>query len=688
MSIETRPALSPADLVQSLKQAWRDGAPPDAAGILHEHQELLAHKSLVIDLAYEEYCLREQAGRTPETEAFVRELPAFRSEIREVIRGHRALGDHPELFDPADTHWPEPGESVEGFAVVRELGRGAFARAYLAEDPATGGRPVVIKLSPMPSGEAKTLGPIRHPHVAEVLSARRTNGLSVLCLRYVGAATLRDVVAFAFDRAPAPPTARTILDAIDRLGAGLPAVDSVTSVFRPRASYADAVAAIAIRLSDALAYLHGRGITHGDLKPSNILLGPGGHPYLIDFNLAGPVDDSLPRFGGTLPYMAPERIRHLLNQPTNPAPADRADVYAFGAVLFEAITGTVPFEPMQSVDLKAIAADLLARQLAGAPRPTIATVPGPVARLVARCLDPDPLRRPSAISFRRELERFTRRRSRKAWISASVIAVLGTGAAAASYATRPPAPEPERTPPTIVVVAPAEPTTPEQFIARGLTSLDAGDQRAAAIDFRKAYQLRQDGRSAAMLGYAQSRSGHHADAVDLYRAAVSQYDLREAWIFNNLAYALWHESPTVRELDIAIDYATAALELNQGLAAAHLNRAMARYHRDFDPRTSTLRDPEPCVADILAGLENAPRSIDIHFKAAGILSAAGPVHYDRAVTCLRRAVELGYPNTGLAQNRAFRNRLTDRADFGEILTLAPGTIAADNTNPFLAHPSP
>src|SRR5690242_9451981 len=229
--------LAPVELASALKRAWRDGAAPDVLGALRDHPELLRHRTLVVDLAYEEYCLREEAGRPPPTESFCRDLPAFRSDVREVIRGHRALVDHPELLDPVAVRWPEPGEAFEGFRVVRELGRGAFARAYLAIDPDTGNRPVVLKLSPTTSDEARTLGPVRHPHVAEVLWARRANGVSAICMRFVGAATLRDVVAAAYEARTEPPTARTVLAAIDTAGQGLPAAEPVPTVVRARKSY-------------------------------------------------------------------------------------------------------------------------------------------------------------------------------------------------------------------------------------------------------------------------------------------------------------------------------------------------------------------------------------------------------------------------------------------------------------------
>ena len=83
-----------------------------------------------------------------------------------------------------------------------------------------------------------------------------------------------------------------------------------------RSSYDQAIAWIGARLGEALDYAFSRGVVHGDVKPSNILLSADGNPRLLDFNLArdssglaptSPVKD----LGGTLAYMAPERLRAL-----------------------------------------------------------------------------------------------------------------------------------------------------------------------------------------------------------------------------------------------------------------------------------------------------------------------------------------------------------------------------------------
>src|SRR5437763_272305 len=89
----------------------------------------------------------------------------------------------------------------------------ALKRAWRrGEPPDAAGRPVVLKLSPDPSGEARTLGPLHHPHVVGVHWARRARDLYAICMPFVGAATLQDAVA-AFDAsAGGPRSARALLD--------------------------------------------------------------------------------------------------------------------------------------------------------------------------------------------------------------------------------------------------------------------------------------------------------------------------------------------------------------------------------------------------------------------------------------------------------------------------------------------
>ncbi|MEV4604145.1 protein kinase [Amycolatopsis sp. NPDC049253] len=155
---------------------------------------------------------------------------------------------------------------------------------------------------------------------------------------------------------------------------------------------AEEVAAMAIRLADALVHLHGAGVTHRDLKPANILLGERG-PLIADFGIAHALDvtrvTATGTVVGTAAYMAPEQV---VGDPVGPA----ADVYALGLILLECLTGKLEYpgtmveaavarltrRPRIPAGLPAGLSDLLDRMTAREPgaRPTAAAVHAALTR--------------------------------------------------------------------------------------------------------------------------------------------------------------------------------------------------------------------------------------------------------------------------------------------------------------------
>jgi TolB-like protein len=144
------------------------------------------------------------------------------------------------------------------------------------------------------------------------------------------------------------------------------------------------------QLADALAHAHSRGVVHRDLKSANVMVTPEGQVKVLDFGLAKQMTSealaettmaqpSLTMPGvvaGTLAYMAPEQLRGR--------PADaRSDIWALGIVLYEMAAGRRPFEGKTGFELTAA---ILSQPLPPAP----ASVPGPVARVVERCLAKEP----------------------------------------------------------------------------------------------------------------------------------------------------------------------------------------------------------------------------------------------------------------------------------------------------------
>jgi serine/threonine protein kinase len=158
---------------------------------------------------------------------------------------------------------------------------------------------------------------------------------------------------------------------------------------------------VATQLADALAYLHHRGITHGDIKPGNVMV-PADRIKLLDFGLATARSARPPRplaspTRGTLAYMAPELFR-------GEAASSRSDLWALGVVLFEMLAGKKPFPGLYREAISyAVRHEPLPRIRAQA-----AAVPAAIERIVMRLLDKDPRRRYlSAAAVARDLRALT-----------------------------------------------------------------------------------------------------------------------------------------------------------------------------------------------------------------------------------------------------------------------------------------
>lgn len=276
-----------------------------------------------------------------------------------------------------------PGTTLGPYEIVAPLGAGGMGEVYRARD-ARLDRDVALKVlagdvASDPDRlarferEAKTIASLNHPHIVTIHSIEAAGGVRFLTMELIEGQSLDRIVG-----TDGVPLSR----ALD----------------------------LSIALADALAAAHDKGVVHRDLKPSNVMVTRDGRLKVLDFGLAkalaqpaalgetqaltmAPIS-SVGQVVGTVPYMAPEQVR-------GEAVDARADLFSFGILVYELVTGRRPFGGKTF-------ADVSSSILRDAPEPiqrTRSDLPRDLDRIVSRCLEKDRERRfQTAKDIRNELE--------------------------------------------------------------------------------------------------------------------------------------------------------------------------------------------------------------------------------------------------------------------------------------------
>ncbi|REJ89681.1 MAG: serine/threonine protein kinase [Planctomycetota bacterium] len=360
-------------------------------------------ESLPAELIYEEFQARRASGLAVEAEEFLQEYPQQAEAVRRLL----GLSDEfraTVVVDPneqAALDGVQPGERLDDFELLVELGRGAFAKVFLSRQISMQ-RLVAVKVSSDEGTEPQTLAQLDHDHIVRVYDQRvlPDQKLRLLYMQYVPGGTLQEVVYRLRDQGAAGQTGRLLLDVVDEaLEARGELRPSDSSVRRKLAGYEwpDAVAWLGARLAQALDYAHQRGVLHRDVKPANVLLTGEAEPKLADFNISfsESVSGATPAayFGGSLAFMSPEQLEAFhpgLDRQPEELDA-RSDVYSLGVMLWELLTGKRPFDEEQpDADWDEILERMIATRRKGLQKPRPEGCSATLYRVLKRCLAPEP----------------------------------------------------------------------------------------------------------------------------------------------------------------------------------------------------------------------------------------------------------------------------------------------------------
>ncbi len=656
-------------IAAAIKSRWRRGERPDTQAALSDQPSLNRYRTLVLDLAYHEFRLRQQSGEAIDARHFCQRFANLQQSLYVLIVMRSLLAHDPDLQSLQTVlSWPESGDCFLQFELQSQIGEGAIGRVFVARQLDLGGRQVVVKVAPHAGAEASILARLVHNNIVPIYSLRHdeTTGLEAFCMPYLGRATLADVLSAFYGKAP-PPRGTDLLSALAKRNREVQLAESkpCDPVLR-RGSYVDSVIHVVAQLADALAHSHDRGVFHRDLKPSNVLMTPWGQPLLLDFNLSVDVNLPICKIGGTLPYMAPEEVNHFASIESSHGAKrydPRSDVFSLAVIAYEMLTLRLPFgEPPQASPLLENASAWLAQQKAGpgSIRTYNPEVNKSLAALIEQCLVVDPEQRPRsakelATELRRQLKVMPRigrwASTRKLRLGAAAAVVLAMAAAfAAASAARPSQAERyislgltyfeerqyQQTVSVLTDLLVISPRSYDAYLLRGHAYKRLGEFALAAADYRSASRMKPDSISYGCEAYCLTELKDISNAISRYNTALRENHPSPAILHNNLGYC----HLAAGEITKAQKHLAEAIRLDAGLQVAHFNMAVCYVKKALRGAPLSAK----AMVHARKAIEIGPDTADLYWVAAqlcAITARNDPSEVGQAQKFILRALECG-----------------------------------------------
>jgi tRNA A-37 threonylcarbamoyl transferase component Bud32 len=357
------------------KRAWISGRRPSVNDFLSD-SSLPSEPDVLLDLIYNEIVVREELGEEPSIDEYIERYPHLNDDLRLHFEVHRAVQQdlllntqrlsEEESVPDLKSITAEIGPELKNYQILGELGQGGMGVVYKARHRKLkrlvalkmfhpGRRPKPRELTRFRS-ESEAIARLQHPNIVQIFEVGEDRGLPFLALELVEKGTLQQKLQ------------------------DLP--------FVPRAA-----AELIETLARAIEHAHTNNVIHRDIKPANVLFANDGTPKITDFGLAklletDPDDpQDATRSGepiGTPRYMSPEQtgMKSASIGPTT-------DIYALGTLLYECLTGQVPFVSSSVIETM----NKIRHDEPVSPRRLQPTIPRDLETICLHCLHKQPDRR-------------------------------------------------------------------------------------------------------------------------------------------------------------------------------------------------------------------------------------------------------------------------------------------------------